>query len=121
MCNLWTVLRPKNQNILRDLYKLLIKTHKISAIKILKLLNQKKFSLVSLVLHDFVDCKASEPDLVDFFVKHCSNLKKMEFENCWDSDWNYFSGPFVDILARIGFKINMDQITFFEEACLFER
>ena len=71
---------------------------------ILKLLNQKKFSLVSLVLHDFVDCEASEPDLVDFFVKHCSNLKKMEFENCWDSDFNYYSGPFVEILSRIGFK-----------------
>ena len=42
----------------------------------------------------------------------------MEFENCWDSDWNYYTGPFVDILTRIGFKIpvNMDQIAFLEEA-----
>ena len=93
-----------NQNILRDLYQQLIKTHKMSAIKILKLLNQKKFSLVSLVLHNFVYCEDSEPDLVDFFVQHCSNLKKMEFENCWNSDFNYYSGPFVEILSRIGFK-----------------
>ena len=62
-------------------YKLLIKTHKISAIKILKLLNQKKFSLVSLVLHDFVDCEASEPDLVVFF---CKTLFKLEKNGIWE-------------------------------------
>ena len=69
------------------------------AIKILKFLNQKTFNLTSLVLLDFVDCNTSEPDLVEFFEKHCSCLKRLEFENCWDSDWNV-SGPFVKIISR---------------------
>ena len=62
-------------------------------------MNEKTFNLTSLVLLDFVDCKTSEPDLVEFFEKHCSRLKRLEFENCWDSDWNV-SGPFVKIISR---------------------
>ena len=78
----------------------MIKAYKEYAIGILKLLNQKKFTLTSLDLQNFVDCKSSEPDLVDFFEKHCSSLKHLQIENCWDSNWNYFSGPFVKILSR---------------------
>ena len=69
------------------------------AIGILKVLNEKNFSLTSLDMHDFVDCKTNEPDLENFFEKHCSKLKVLELENCWDSDWNQV-GPFIKLVSR---------------------
>ena len=69
------------------------------AIGILKVLNEKNFSLTSLDMHDFVDCKTNEPDLENFFEKHCSKLKVLELENCWDSDWNQ-AGPFTKLVSR---------------------
>ena len=85
------------------------------AIETLMLLHEKNFSLSSLIMHDFEDCKINEPDLENFFEKHCSNLKVLELKTCGTNnelrDSNYYGGPFTKLVSRnvFGFAIAAHQ------------
>ena len=68
--------------------------------EILGCMNKNEFSLRSMVLHSFNDM--DKPEIEEFFVKHCFNLEKLELENCFDPNWNYYSGPFVKLVSRTG-------------------
>ena len=85
--------------------ELLIKIYQDSAIEILTSLQEKNFSLISLDLESFMDCNINEPGLTDFFEKHCSNLKLLTLDRCWDSNENSKSGPFFKLVSRIGFTV----------------
>ena len=82
-----------------------INIKKDSEIKILTSLVKKNFSLTSLDLHGFEDCDINEPELTDFFEKHCSNLKLLALKDCWDTNKNSNSGPFFKMVSRIGLKV----------------
>ena len=71
--------------------------------EVLKLLNQRNFTLESVILRNFIECETNMPELIDFFENHCLYLKKLELENCFDTNLNVNSGPFVKIASRTDF------------------
>ena len=76
--------------------------------EILKILNQKNFSLTSVVLKDFAKCETNMPDLMEFFDKHCSHLKQLELHGCYDTCYDTYPHninheSFVSIISRTGF------------------
>ena len=85
---------------------LFIKTHKDFATEILTSLHAKNFSLTSLDLRTFMDCDINEPELTNFFEKHCSSLKLLALDKCWDTNVNSKSGPFFTMVSRIGFNVS---------------
>ena len=71
--------------------------------EVLKLLNQRNFTLESVILRNFIECETNMPELIDFFENHCLYLKKLELDNCFDTNLNENSGPFVKIASRTDF------------------
>ena len=78
-------------------------TDKKKLTEVMKILNQKNFSLTSLVLAHIDDCETNMPDLMEFFDKHCLHLEKLKAVVCHDLNHNENYGPFVSIISRTGF------------------
>ena len=70
--------------------------------KILTILNAKNFSLSSLVLDNIGDSNINL-ELIQFFVKHCLNLKALEITYNSYNYGSYICKPFDTVLSRIGF------------------
>ena len=81
---------------------LLIKTKKAYFTKILKILNAKNFSLISLVL-DNINESNINLELIHFFEKHCLNLQTLEISYNSYNYGSYICERFDKVLSRIGF------------------
>ena len=80
-------------------------TDKKKLTEVMKILNQKNFTLTSLFLAHIDDCETNMPDLMEFFDKHCLHLEALfALESivciCHDAPQN---GLKESIISRTGF------------------
>ena len=102
------LIQSLKQQSLKDLQHLKIDGRLASTVfncknfdELLKLLHEKDFSLSSLIMHGLGDCEWGfyEPDL-DFFEKHCSNLRVLELKDCCTSYLDWCTEPFDQLVTR---------------------
>ena len=81
-------------------------TDKKKLTEVMKILNQKNFTLKSLDFEFFHFCETNMPDLKEFFDKHCSHLEDLRLYKFgrpfFDSKYNE-NHKFTNIISRTGF------------------